>query len=385
MTPSTTNGAAVTDTLLEVTPENYYDVTALDSFSGLKAFSKCPNLFREQFLERTYVEPEQDYFVYGQIVDVFLTEGGHDGLAKKFLRVTRRVSPEDIADLRAKITKTREEIESMDLEAKVAKGNKTAIKGLESRNATILKCEEEIKLASESLNPAIKQVVASLYDDALVCAAAISTNPTFKTLEFTQFTSQQVFVNRKLGLKGKLDYVRFHPMVQQIYELWKTGIIKTQEEFRAEVDKLPAEMRRGVIVDIKTAARLREVDPDMWSGQLATYQDLVEHVTGIVCDCYIVVGDKTDQHHTQDFVFSQERLDFWKPTVYDYLALVKRARETNVWESAKELEGVNQGCWKCSACSQRPFSTNKPFVVTGPMKDMKMAQTAYGLGDVSED
>ena len=370
---------------ITVTPENYYDVTAYDSFSGLKTFSKCPNLFREQFLEKTYVEPEQDYFIYGQIVDIFLTEGGHDGLAKKFLRVTRRVSPEDIADLRAKIAKAREEIESMGLEEKVAKGNKTAIKGLESRNAIILKCEEEINIASGALNPNIKQVVASLYDDALVCAAAISTNPTFKTLEFTQFTSQQVFVNEEKGIKGKLDYVRFHPVAQRVYELWKTGLIKTQEEFRTQMDALPLECRRGVIIDIKTTARLREVDPDIWSGQLACYQDLVTHVTGIKCDCYIVVGDKTDQHHVQDFIFSQERLDFWKPTIYQYLALIKQARATNVWESAKELEGINQSCWKCSACAQRPFSTNQPFLVTGSLKDMKTAQTGYGFGTASED
>lgn len=360
------------ETTTNLTPDNYYDDQEYLSFSGLKSYSKCPVLFKETFIDRTYVEPEQEYFTYGNIVDTYLSDG-QDQISKKFIRVARRVSPDDVLRIKTKIEALKNEIEEKDLRNKSEAGNKTAIKGLASREADISELEEDLRRASGLIDPKMTQVVESVFDDALITAATMSINPFFKTLENTIFTTQQIFVNEERKLKGKLDYIRFHPSVQVIYELWRGGLIKTEQEMRDRIQELDPSVRKGMIVDYKTCAQLEKVDPDIWSGQLAFYQDLVEHVTGIKCECYIICGDKGKTKRAQDFVFPQELLDKRKKDIEVYIERAQSDLKNGTWKSAKEMEGFNQKCWKCSVCSDRPFSMDKPFVVTGTLKEMRNA------------
>lgn len=45
-------------------------------------------------MTKTYEEPEQDYFVYGKLVDAMLTEKP-EFIAENFIRVDRKINPAD--------------------------------------------------------------------------------------------------------------------------------------------------------------------------------------------------------------------------------------------------------------------------------------------------
>lgn len=340
--------------------KGYNGKTELANYSGLRLFSQCPRLYYEQYIAKTYVEPERDYFVYGLLVDAMLTSP--EAVEARFIRVDRTVSAENALQYEVDIRGLENEL--IPIREKAAEGNKTALKGVEKREREI--AELNVKLAAIKEIKTKQQVTASVWDHAQATAEAIKRNPMFPQLEWNALTSQSEFYSDRIRRKGRLDYFRLSEPAMKIYAMWKTKAI-TEQQMRVEIAKLPEECRTGIIVDIKTTAKLSQLDPFCYAGQLGFYQTLVEDVTGIRCDCYIIAGDKdTELKRAQDFKFSQEVLDQAKEQVAYIEKLFWLAKENNIWPSAKELRGIKQDCFKCSSCADRPFSLNEPYLVTGP-------------------
>lgn len=338
------------------------------NYSSLRVFNVCPNLYYEQFVTKTYEEPDRDYFLYGSLVDCMLTTP--DELDKLFVRVDSKLDALDALKYEQKIKELNAEMSAADKKGetmveKAERGNKTAQAGLEKREREIEDLRTKLSAIKEL---GLKQQITNgMWQNALATAEAIKANPLFRELSFDEFTSQQVFVDEKTGRKGKLDYVRFAEPMQQLYAAFKAGLLDPKS-FRAGVAQLSPQDRTGVIVDIKTTYLISELEPEIYAGQLAIYRELVEAVTGVRCRCLIVAGDKDPKcKRSQDYELAEPLVDrAW----VRYLAVEKAFRackKDDIWPSAKELWGIGQKCFRCSVCSDRPFSFKGPLVVTGPL------------------
>lgn len=338
-----------------------YRGSALTNYSALKTFSVCPHLYYEQYIAKTYVEPERDYFVYGSLVDCMLTTP--DELDKRFVRVDRTVEVGNTLKFEQKIRDL--EAELAEIVPKAELGNKTAQKGVAKREGEIEELRSKLRSISDMKDK--QQVTAGMWDDALATAEAIRRNPTFRQLDFNAFTSQQILTDEVARRKGILDYVEFSPPVQTLYNLLKTNHIQ-YEEFKAKVQEVSEENRYGWIWDIKTTGTISAFDPSIYAGQLAWYRAIVESYVGIRCQCGIIAGDKDPScKRSQDYVLVSHLLD----EAHEKTLIVEKAflesRESNVWPAAKHFRGLDQECFRCSECSERPFSIDSPLIVSGPL------------------
>ena len=339
-----------------------YRSSSLINHSALKLFSVCPRLYYEQYITKTYMEPERDYFVYGSLVDCMLTTPGD--LTKRFVRVDRTVDVENTLKFEQKIKDLTAEL--IEIRPKADAGNKTAQKGVEKRGKEITELKE--KLSSIGSMKDRQQVTAGMWDDAEATADAIKRNPSFVQLDFNTFTSQQTFMDTNAGRKGILDFVSFSSPVQTLYNLLKTKHIE-YEEFFAKVQEISSENRTGWIWDIKTTALISSFDASIYAGQLAWYREIVEAYTGIRCSCGIIAGDKDPTtKRSQDYVFSPALLEEALTKVLSVESMFKDCRDKNEWPGAKEFRGTEQECFRCSVCADRPFSTTSPLLVSGPLK-----------------
>lgn len=342
--------------------QDAYRASTLINYSALKLFSVCPRLYYEQYVTKTYVEPERDYFVYGSLVDCMLTTP--EQLTKRFVRVDRTVDVGNTLKYEQKIKDLTAEL--MEIRPKAKAGNKTAQKGVASRESEIDALKE--KLSSIGAMKDRQQVTAGMWDDAEATADAIKRNPSFAQLDFNSFTSQQIFTDTIAGRKGILDYVAFGAPVQTLYNLLKTNHI-SYEEFFAKVQEISPENRTGWIWDVKTTALISSFDPSIYAGQLAWYREIVEAYTGIRCRCGIIAGDKDpSSKRSQDYVFSPALLEEALKNVLAVEAAFKDCRASDAWIAAKEFRGTDQDCFRCSVCADRPFSTTSPLVISGPLK-----------------
>lgn len=343
---------------------NYENV----NFSALRVFNTCPNLYREQFITKTYIEPEKDYFLYGSLVDCLLTTP--ERLDEVYVRVDSRLDASDALKYEQCIKELELEMNTPDKKGvtmieKAQEGNKTAVAGLAKREREI---EEYRQKLSVIRNMGQKtQVTPSMWNDAHETAEAIRNNPLFKTLDFNEFTTQQVFFDAKHKRKGMLDYIQFtHPSIQKLYASFKAGIID-RDALRSSILDFPEADRKGWIIDIKTTYLISKFEPQTYAGQLAIYQNLVEELTGIKCECFIIAGDKDPSiKRAQDYKFGQALLD----SAYRSFVQVEKAylwcKKQDLFPAAKELWGPKQECFRCSKCSERPLSaTDAPLLVTG--------------------
>lgn len=343
-----------------------YNSLDYSSFSGLKTFSICPKLYHEQYVLKTYTEPDRDYFIYGSLVDAIVTQP--ETVADRFIQVDRRADPEKGLHYEERIKELTSEIyeqkdaKGKSLQERAEEGNKTAVKGKEKREQEIEDLKARIRAVRERDTKI--QITPALWTDAHETAESIKANPFFKTLVWDEFSSQQIIVDVASGRKGILDYMRLSPTAQKLYGLWKIGAVST-EEYRARMAELSPQDRRGVIVDIKTTAQLSKLDPLIYANQLAWYRKLVETMTnGIVCKCFIIVGDKDpEKKKTQDFEYAPALLDQALDTVCTVEKAFLHAKKHDAWAPAKQLRGRAQTCFRCSMCSERPFSMQTSLLV----------------------
>lgn len=303
-----------------------YEALPYAHYSGLRMFLTCPRLYYERYIEKSYSEPEQDYFVYGSLVDCLVTTP--DELNERFIRVERRSKGETLA-LEREVVELTQEVATLK-----QNNTKRAASMVETREKKIALLEEEIQ-TRKSLNGKT-QVTNAIWEDAFETAEKIKENAYLKHL----FGSYQVFPQYTIA------------------ENTRKGIIDLL--FKNDLGEY-------VIVDIKTTFRLRELNPEDYAAQLAFYREMlknhVDDVTSI--RCIAIVGDKDPSRKmAQDFEYSDETLSRHLETVLETERNWSHCLAQDFWPSAKQIRGREQQCFRCSSCSVRPFSKgSEPVLV----------------------
>ena len=403
------------------TKDDYYKDSSHASFSGVKVLSRCETLYEELFVTKTYEEPDHDYFTYGKLVDAMVSEPANF-VEENFVRVERKVKPEDalkfenqILDLKKEIKEKKAQVTEK-MEAK-KKEIQDKIDNFESLNAgkemsaatekkiiklkgDLLKIEpdktlekgiasrqESIVLVQQSLD-AIKaladkiQVTNSVWTNAEETAQAIMAHPSFSNTVFNSVTSQQVFRVKKDGIpcKGKLDHLKLSPALTRLYALYVADQMTLQElQSRIRVDVHHQDMW-AIITDIKTCKSIKDLEPynNHYRGQLGFYQDLVSIALLIPVEkikVRILAADKgtNDFKKCELFEYTQASLDELKPDVNAWVKIWWDRQQSGKYISAKEKHGWHQKCFTCSRCRFCPFSMNpgEPVMVTGPRFESK--------------
>ncbi len=354
----------MTNEVKQLEEKEYYQDTNYLNFSGLKLFSKCETLYRDTFLLKAYEEPERDYYLYGHVVDCFLTEP--DEFDKRYVRVDRTVKVESALDIENKMQVLANEIEG--LKEKADKGNKTAIKGIVSRQGQMFELGEKLKVIRDFSDKI--QVTNAVWENAMATAEAIKAHPIFGSMEFNDVTAQQTFACIVNGIprKARLDYLKMSKPLTDLYTLWKTDLISLQE-MQKQIAALDPADKWINILDIKTCYDLAKLEPWNYRGQLAFYRTMIREIFGISAECYILVGDKADEFKKSEwFHYPANVLDTIETDIEIWAKRWANAITTNTFVSAKVKEGFQQQCYACSECRTQPFSTKpgSPVEVTGP-------------------
>ena len=417
-----------------VTKEDYYKDTGCISFSSVKVFSRCETLYRDLFVDKTYEEPEYDYFVYGKLVDAMISEP-EAFIAENFVRVERKIKAEDalrfentITMLRQEIKDKEEKIESKrfakknEIQEKIDKlkssmdakklkkpdvdltkdgekltgflndmkeipADKTLEKGIESRKAEIAEVQKNLDLIKEMADKI--QVTNSVWINAEETAQAIKSHPSFSNLEFNQVTSQQIFRSNRGGIprKGKLDHLKLSPALTKFYAIYAAGQMTLEElQGRIRADVHPEDLW-AIITDIKTCRDIKTLEPynNHYRGQLGFYQDLVSDTLLIPIDkirCRILAADKlnNDFKKCELFEYSQPALDELKPDVEAWIQIWWNHHQARQYISAKAKHGWHQDCYTCSECRFCPFSMKpgEPVMVSGKRFDSNAPRSIGG-------
>lgn len=402
--------------------DSYYKDSIFGTFSGVKVFSRCEKLYEEMFVAKTYEEPERDYFVYGKLVDAFLTEKP-EFLEENFIKVERRLNPEDALKFENSIKTLTEEISKKEIEQNekfLAKQNeisekiraieekldpekgytaaqqkkldelkaklnemsinrgdyldKTLTKGIEGRKEEILGFQAKLDAIKQMADK--QQVTEAVWENAESTALALKTHPYYSNMEFNEVTSQQIFVATLDGVpcKGRFDHLKLSPALTKFYAIYKANQM-TLTELQERIRGMNPNDLWAIITDIKTCFSIEKLEPynNQYRGQLGHYQDLVNAVLLIPIEnikCQIFVADKMTNNFklAELFSYTQPALDELKPDVRAWMKLWHRAMKTKTFVSAKQKLGYDQKCFTCSECRFCPFSTKpgEAVVVSGP-------------------
>lgn len=341
----------------------YRDASEYVNYSSLKDFSACPRLYYEKYVERSLVDIRHDYFTYGSLVDCLVTTPGE--LEERFIQVDRRMEAAKTLDIEMRLKELPLEIEA--LKAELAVNPKKTVQ------TKLKKAEAEIQALNDKLNVcrnaiSREQVTAAMWEDAHDTAQVIKQNVRYQHLIVDQFPlamPQVVLCTHTEGKphrKGQLDFLVCPSQeAQALIQMWQGGMI-----FEADLPARFAELGDSSsvfhIIDIKTTARLSDFDPKTYAGQLAFYQAMLASLTGLAKEhilCSIIAGDKRDDRKmAQDYLFTQDTLDFAYGQVLVVEEALRECQRTNVWPSAKSLRGQEQTCFRCRECSSRPFSVD---------------------------
>jgi len=336
----------------------------IPSFSDLRLFDTCPRLWYEQNVTKEYEQPEEDYFIYGSLVDAMLTDP--ESVEKRFCKVARRVKDGTGMELIGEMKALEAEIQA--LEADLAKkDNRVKAKGLAARKLKLEALSKDVKAIRS--NGDKTQVVPSIWDNAVETADAIKRNPLWVEIEQMAKAGCAIFQHQMyapdIALKGTPDVILGSKSALALLKLYATG--NTELEYVREtysIDPTPF-----TIVDIKTCARLTEFDPKKYyAGQLATYRAMIQSITGAEdVSCLILAGDKDPNRKlAQDYAFTREDMDRALQSVARVRDLFREAiaiGTSEAFPAAKHLYGREQTCLRCSECKERPYSSNGPLIV----------------------
>jgi len=342
------------------------------SFSDLRTFSLCPRLWYEQNITKEYVQPEEDYFTYGSLVDMLLTEP--ENVPKKFVKVVRRSKDQTGMETVGKINVLKEEIATLET-ALAEKANKIKEKSLKNKKKDLK--ELSIQLKAIRSNEKKTQVTASVWDNAHETAEAIKENPLWKNMIAPRIeegcgTFQLALIAEEIGLKGTLDVFLGPKALVTALKLFASGNCKLEEVLKVAVDTDPKELASVTIVDIKTCYMLKKFDPRSYAAQLAIYRAIIEELTGIKAHAFILAGDKdSDLKMAQHYQFTPETLDEAISRALDvkewfdqsFKAWEEDANVSKAFPAAKTLDGKEQECMRCSVCRHEPFSRNTEPVI----------------------
>jgi len=350
--------------------KEYRQTLDMVSYSEIKCFSLCPRLYFERYVTRTNEQEDKDYFTYGQLVDTLLTQPWD--LEAKFVRVARK-SEGGWINLVEELQKI--ELKIADLEPQAA-GNKTKAKSLEKARRDLEAIQGEIAVA-KSIGDRT-QITAAMWDNAHETAEVMKRNPLYVAkvqpiIETSRGSFQQVVYDLETHSKGTLDIMYLSPGLQSILDRFRSGEL-TKEDAQKEASEVTD--KRGYIIDAKTTFSISKLKPAMYATQLGYYQYITNEILGVMLPCYALVGDKDSSSKVaQDYAYAQEVLDSQlkkllsvKEVLLKSLDLYKETKEERWFPSAKEIRGAKQDCFSCTACKERPYSTNAPYHVT--MRDV---------------
>ena len=345
---------ALEDTKL--TKDEYYNDNQFCNWSGLRCYSKCPNLYKEKYIEKKFEESEKDYFKVGKLVDAMLTED-NDYIEENFMRVKRTPKPEKLLSYEEKVKKAKEEKKKYE-----KKDTKRSEKSVKKRKKTIKKYQKKIDKIKEAEKKCV--LTRSKWDKAEETATAIKTHPYYNTLEFNDFTSQQILITevQDVACKGRLDHLKLSPKIREKYKLFVGGSIN-YEELMEHCWNLDNDEKWAVITDIKTCYDLSKIDLTKYRGQLSFYQNLVASffiIPESEIDCNILVGDKVSSKFKKSelLTYTQPALEQIKRDTYQWMKMWNKSIEEDNFPSAKEKYGTEQECFKCTECRFSPFSAN---------------------------
>ena len=400
-----------------VTKEDYYKDSQSISFSSLKVFSRCETLYRDLFVDKTYEEPDHDYFTYGKLVDAMVSEPA-GFIEENFVRVERKVKPEDalkfeneilalekeIKDktaqqeeklaekrgaIQAKIDNLRalngddsemspasqKKLEKLLADLEAVEPDKTLEKGIAGRRDQIAEKQKNLDYIKQLADKI--QVTNSIWVNAEETALALKSHPAFSNIEFNEATSQQIFRSTKGGIprKGKLDHLKLSPALTRFYAIYAAGQMTLEElQNRIRTDIHPQDLW-AIILDVKTCKDIASLEPynKHYRGQLGFYQDLVSETLLIPVEkirCRILAADKlsNDFKKCELFEYRQEVLDELKGGVEAWVKIWWQRQQEGRYISAKEKHGWHQKCYTCSECRFCPFSMKpgEPVMVAGP-------------------
>lgn len=406
-----------------VDKEDYYKDNTAASFSGLKVFSKCETLYRDLFVTKVYEEPDHDYFTYGKLVDAMVSEP-EDFIPKNFVKVERRVNPEDALEIENKMKGLYEEVDDKEKEQhetmtakKVAllekvgearkklndkvmakpngdyskemakiqqlevaatvpiEPNKTLEKGIASRREEIAECHAKLQVIADYADKI--QVTEALWKNSEETAAALKAHPSYVTMEFNGLTSQQIFKIKIDGVmcKGKLDHLKLSPALTKLYAIYVAKQITLEQlQLKIQTDIHPTDLW-AIITDIKTCKDLKELEPynNHYRGQLGWYQMLVSNVLLIPrknIRTRILAADKmnNDFKKCELFEYTEEAVTELHGDVLAWCKIWQDRQQHGGYQSSKEKFGLNQTCFTCTECRFCPFSKKpgEPVLVTGP-------------------
>lgn len=390
-----------------VTKEDYYKDTGCISFSSLKVFSRCETLYRDLFVDKTYEEPDYDYFIYGKLVDAMVSEP-EEFVSENFVRVERKIKPEqalkfenDIEALKKEITekelqiadkitekrnaiqekitplitdpeKNAKKIEKLKGDIEKIEPDKVLSKGIESRRQQVEEIKQSLATIKELADKI--QVTNNVWINAEETALALQAHPSFSNLVFNQVTSQQIFTSNRDGIprKGKLDHLKLSPSLTRFYAIYAADQMTLEElqtKIRTEVH--PSDLW-AIITDVKTCYDIKKLEPynNHYRGQLGWYQDLVSDTLLIPVQnirCRILAADKlnNDFKKCELFEYTQAALDELKGDVELWARVWWERQQQGRYISAKEKHGWNQDCFTCSECRFCPFSMKpgEPVIV----------------------
>lgn len=353
--------------------DDYYKDTEYVSFSHIKLFDQCETLYRDTYVTKEYEEGDKDYFTYGKLVDAMLSESD-EYIRENFVRVERKIKIEDALKYENQIKELEAYIKDPAFLEKIAKGNKTAEKGLEKRTREIEEAKEALKVIANCADKV--QVTPSIWNEAEETALALKTHPSFRALEWNQITSQQIIKAEINGIKkkGRLDHLKLSPAISKLYAIYVAGQI-TKDELQNKIKALNHNDWWAIITDIKTCYSLEKLEPysEHYMGQLTYYQELVSDFFCIPrhnIKVRILAGDKTSNNFKMSelFTYPQEELDTRLPQLHALCVKLVEARASGKFVSEKEKKGLDQKCFKCTECRFCPFSNNpgEPVLITKP-------------------
>jgi len=343
------------------------------SYSDLRTYDTCPRLWYEQNITKDYEQPDEDYFIYGNLVDALLTDPEH--VSSKFVRVDRRTKDETGMESVGKMQEIQAEIVALKADLDL-KPNKIKEKTLKKKEIELKKQANLVKALRS--NEKKVQVVNSIWKNAHETAECIKRNPLWvrviePAIEEGRIAFQLALHSPELNLKGTLDILIASKQLIVALQGYAGGIVSIDEVRKIGSD----EDESAIIIDIKTCAQLTKFQTEntcekYYSGQLAIYSALISNIAACQHEAYVLAGDKDpDRKMAQHYQFSGKTLadsfaricgvqDLFVKSMFAYDAC--KIREA--FPAAKTLYGKNQTCFRCSVCREAPFSqTDEPVVI----------------------
>jgi len=301
---------------------DYFKDTKYISNSMLKAFQNCPFFYQEKYINKTVVEIEHDYFVYGSAVDVLLTEKEGE-FEKQFLPIDRKIDVAKLPDLR-------DELKKVDAEVSEKQLNEKPHKQLSDKKEKLLVKIGQIEQAEDK-----EQMTTSMFTNVVDSVKELERQELYNMFEVKDF-AQEIICLEGAGnmppLKGKLDYFN---------------------------------KSKKILADVKTTANITTFNPRMYCQQLSFYRALAGIKYGIPeeeIDCYLLVVDKMATFKRSEiFHLSGSLLDMAREEYLRTIEEFMECKESGIFPACtmNNPDARREKCYNCDNYPNCPFSIQK--------------------------